>query len=72
MKAACRLAVEKGPHRDRLRADRPEWGANLLGLAEARTFRAERLAASSGAQVLPLDVVASIALSVVVVDTRKD
>jgi len=47
-------------------------GANFQELAEATAFRAERLAARTGAKVLAFDIVARIAVAVVVVDIRQD
>jgi hypothetical protein len=42
------------------------------GSAETAAFSAERLTAGAGAQIFPLNIVAGVAVGVVVVDIRKD
>src|SRR5687768_13586701 len=69
-RGACRWRPAGSAVTHRGRADRPKLGANPYGLAQIGTFPAEGLAARASSDVLPLDVVASVAVSVVVVDNR--
>lgn len=47
-------------------------GTNVQTLGQIAALRTKRLAAGPGAQVFPLNIIAGIAVGIVVVDTRLD
>ncbi len=72
MSAASRLSRD-GRSPSTGRAGQPVWSARPSApLLEAAALRAQRLATGAVAVVLTLDVVAGVAVSVVVVDVRQD